>query len=215
MLIESEFVMWIKETKGLCSSRTSVYCPSLQLSNLPPSATRPLPPSVSQPAFPASCLLCDSVGWGTQAVHVTDPIYPGFAKTMPERGLQQVVWGSEKLPPLFVSLHWTSSRTMVITSVWMPGGDEVQLCLLEGHENPEAGKEVEGVSSQKAAVFCRRHVTVRDVIRSHQDTKMVSYHLASLQPVVQAGKTPPPGNHSCPSSGCPHFPLRMQGVYPD
>lgn len=100
MLIESEFVTWIQETKGLCSSGTRVYCPCWQLGNLPPSAIHPLPPSVSQPAIPASCLLCDSVGWGAQAAHVTDPIYSGFAKTMPERGLQQVVWGSEKLPPL-------------------------------------------------------------------------------------------------------------------
>lgn len=61
MLIESEFVMWIKETKGLCSARTRVYCSSWQLGNIPPSASHPLPPSASQPVNPASCLLCDSV----------------------------------------------------------------------------------------------------------------------------------------------------------
>lgn len=45
MLIEREFVMWIKETKGLCSARTSVYCSSWQLGNLLPSASHHLPTS--------------------------------------------------------------------------------------------------------------------------------------------------------------------------
>lgn len=62
MLIERQFVMWIKETKGLCSARTSVYCSSWQLGNLLPSASHPSPPSANQPATLAPCLLCDSLG---------------------------------------------------------------------------------------------------------------------------------------------------------
>lgn len=111
MLIKNEFVMWIKEIKGLCFARTRVYCSSWQLGNLPPSASYPLPPSAGQPAIPASCLLCVSVGLvrggvGSQAVHVADSVYPGFVKTMTEWGVLQVVWGSEKLPPLLVPGPW-------------------------------------------------------------------------------------------------------------
>lgn len=53
-----------------------------------------------------------------------------------------------------------------MTSIWMPGGAEGQLSHLGGHENPDAGKEVEEISSQKAAILCRSHVTVR---RVHQE----------------------------------------------
>ena len=95
MLIESEFVTWISETKGLYSAWTLAYCSSWQLGNLLPSAGHPLPPSGSQSANPASCLLCDSVR-GSQAVHVTGPVHPGFAKTVPARGLLRVVVGKRE-----------------------------------------------------------------------------------------------------------------------
>ena len=100
MLIEGEIVTWIKETKGLCSVRTRVYFSSWQLGSPLPSASHPLPPSASQPANPASCLLCDSVGGVRQSTLPIQSIHPGFAKTMPERGLLQVVAGKWKLPPL-------------------------------------------------------------------------------------------------------------------
>lgn len=70
--------------KRLMFCWTQACCSSWQLGNLPPSASHPLPPSASQPANPPSCLLCDSVR-GSQSVHVTDPTYPWFAKTVPER----------------------------------------------------------------------------------------------------------------------------------
>lgn len=90
--MESEIVMGIKETKGSCSPRTGFYCFSWQMRSLPPSARKPLLPSASQPANTASCLLYDSVG-GNQAIHVTDLVHYGFAKTMPDQGLLQVVAG--------------------------------------------------------------------------------------------------------------------------
>lgn len=69
-----EIVLWIKETKGLCSARTRVYCSSWQLGSLPPSASYPLLPSASQSANPASCLLCDSLGGIRQSLELIPSI---------------------------------------------------------------------------------------------------------------------------------------------
>ena len=99
-MIETEFFLWINETKGLCSGRTLAHCSSWQLGNLPPSGSHPLPPSASQPANLAFLLIVWLSGEG-QTVYVTDPIHPGFAKTVPEQGLLQVVVGKwETTPPL-------------------------------------------------------------------------------------------------------------------
>lgn len=125
MLIENEFVMWIKEIKGLCFARTRVYCSSWQLGNLPPSASYPLPPSAGQPAIWASCLLCVWVEWvgrGSQAVHAVYSVYSCFAKTVIEWGRGAVggvgKWGTATTLTL---LHWSNSRTTAMTSVWSWG----------------------------------------------------------------------------------------------
>lgn len=126
VLIQSEFVMWINETKGLCSARTLAYCSSWQLGNPPPSASHSLPPSASQPANPASCLLCESVG-GCQAVHVTDPACPGFPRTMPEwQHCCRWRWERRHHHTLLL-LHGVSFWSMVVTSLWTPGRAEGQL----------------------------------------------------------------------------------------
>lgn len=91
---------------------------------------------------------------GSQAVHGTDPIHPGFAKTVPARGLLQVVVGKREASTTVLLLCSVSSRTMVITSLHMPGGAEAQLSHLEGHENPNAGKKVERVNSHLLQQSC-------------------------------------------------------------
>ena len=71
---------------------------------------------------------------------------------------------------------------MVMTSIQMPGGGEVQLPHLEAHENSDARKEVERVSSEKAALFCRSHVTIE---RVHQE--LSAYSLGPHDSASDAG----------------------------
>lgn len=134
-----KIVLWIKETKGLCSARAGAYCSSWQLGSLPPSANYPLPPSARQPANPASCLLCDSLQ-GVQAVPRTDPIHPGFAKTMPESGLLQVVVGKWETATTIALFHWSNSRTMVMNWIWclqkLRGSWLSQRCMTVRHCSP-------------------------------------------------------------------------------
>ena len=136
--------MWINETKGLCSGRTLAHCSSWQLGKLPPSGSHPLPPSASQPAN-LGFLLVVWLNGEVQTVHVMDPIHPGFAKTVPEQGLLQVVVGKWETATALIFLHWASSTA----SLWIPGGAEAQPSYLEGLTHPDAGKEVERVHSQR------------------------------------------------------------------
>lgn len=83
--MESEIVTGIEETKGSCLGFTAPLGNWAAFHHLPATPCRHL--LASQPIqLPACCV----TQWGESAVHVTDPIHPGFAKTMPERGLLQV-----------------------------------------------------------------------------------------------------------------------------
>lgn len=205
MLIENEFVIWIKEIKGLCFARTRVHCSSWQLGKLPPSAGCPLPPSAGQPAISASCLLCVSVGpvGGVRQSMQLISVYPGFAKTMTEWGCCR--WCGEvrnchhsHFAPLkqfqdhgddfslelrYSCLMWKDVKTQIREGRWKGSASRRQLSLQESCDSEK--------SSSRAITLGLRPPD------SASDTN---------------GEAPLPCGHSCLSSKCPLLHLLIQGV---